>query len=155
MTTRQDAWSKDEDVLLAETVLRYIREGKTQMKAFEEVGHRLSRTPQACGFRWNANLRKHYKQAIELAKESRKKLAEAPINVETQFGEIGGQSINTFDQVIRQLEQLKGDYYKQNETSSDERHSDIQSLKQRLTQYERLIDEIYNKIHEVKKLNSK
>ncbi len=152
MTTRQDAWSKDEDVLLAETVLRYIREGKTQMKAFEEVGHRLSRTPQACGFRWNANLRKHYKQAIELAKESRKKLAEAPINVETQFGEIGGQSINTFDQVIRQLEQLKGDYYKQNETSSDERHSDIQSLKQRLTQYERLIDEIYNKIHEVKKI---
>ena len=36
--TRQDAWSQDEDLLLAEVVLRYIREGGTQLQAFEEVG---------------------------------------------------------------------------------------------------------------------
>ena len=37
-TTRQDAWTQDEDLLLAEVVLRSIREGGTQLQAFEEVG---------------------------------------------------------------------------------------------------------------------
>ncbi|GAE94123.1 prespore specific transcriptional activator RsfA [Gracilibacillus boraciitolerans JCM 21714] len=35
---RQDAWSHEDDLLLAETVLRHIREGSTQLKAFDEVG---------------------------------------------------------------------------------------------------------------------
>ncbi|MGM8214369.1 RsfA family transcriptional regulator [Bacillaceae bacterium W0354] len=151
MSTRQDAWSKDEDVLLAETVLRYIREGKTQMKAFEEVGHRLSRTPQACGFRWNANLRKHYRKAIDLAKQSRKKINDQPVNFESQSFEVAGdQRLKTVEQVIRQLEQLKGDYYKE-EPSIDLKQSDLHDLKRQLTQYEQLIDEIYSKIIEMKK----
>jgi prespore-specific regulator len=72
--TRQDAWSQDEDLLLAEVVLRYIREGGTQLQAFEEVGKRLSRTSAACGFRWNSYVRKQYKSGIELAKKQRKEL---------------------------------------------------------------------------------
>ncbi|WP_079508332.1 RsfA family transcriptional regulator [Mesobacillus jeotgali] len=70
--TRQDAWSQDEDLLLAEVVLRNIREGGTQLKAFEEVGKQLSRTGAACGFRWNSYVRKQYKSGIELAKKQRK-----------------------------------------------------------------------------------
>lgn len=70
--TRQDAWSQDEDLLLAEVVLRNIREGGTQLKAFEEVGKQLSRTAAACGFRWNSYVRKQYKSGIELAKKQRK-----------------------------------------------------------------------------------
>lgn len=73
-TMRQDAWTQDEDLLLAEVVLRYIREGKTQLAAFEEVGKRLSRTAAACGFRWNSYVRKQYKTGIELAKKQRKEL---------------------------------------------------------------------------------
>lgn len=73
-TTRQDAWSKDEDILLAEIVLRHIREGGTQLQAFEEVGKLLSRTSAACGFRWNSYVRKQYKSGIELAKKQRKQL---------------------------------------------------------------------------------
>ncbi|WP_033829319.1 RsfA family transcriptional regulator [Bacillus andreraoultii] len=73
-TVRQDAWSKDEDLLLAEVVLRHIREGSTQLKAFEEVGKKLSRTAAACGFRWNSSVRKQYKTGIELAKRQRKEL---------------------------------------------------------------------------------
>lgn len=73
-TTRQDAWSKDEDILLAEVVLRLIREGGTQLQAFEEVGKLLSRTSAACGFRWNSYVRKQYKSAIEFAKQQRKQL---------------------------------------------------------------------------------
>jgi prespore-specific regulator len=69
---RQDAWTQDEDLLLAELVLRHIREGSTQLRAFEEVGRRLTRTPAACGFRWNSYVRKQYKSGIELAKKQRK-----------------------------------------------------------------------------------
>jgi hypothetical protein len=56
---------------LAEVVLRYIREGSTQLKAFEEVGERLSRTSAACGFRWNSFVRKQFKEAIIHAKKIR------------------------------------------------------------------------------------
>ena len=70
--SRQDGWSQDEDVYLAEVVLRHIREGSTQLKAFEEVGKGLSRTPAACGFRWNSYVRKQYLDGIELAKKARK-----------------------------------------------------------------------------------
>lgn len=73
-SVRQDAWTKDEDLFLAEVVLRHIREGSTQLRAFEEVGKALSRTAAACGFRWNSTVRKQYKAAIELAKKERKKL---------------------------------------------------------------------------------
>jgi len=69
---RQDAWSHEDDLLLAETVLRHIREGSTQLKAFEEVGDKLNRTSAACGFRWNAEVRTKYENAIDLAKRQRK-----------------------------------------------------------------------------------
>ncbi|RPF56093.1 RsfA family transcriptional regulator [Aquisalibacillus elongatus] len=147
MSTRQDAWTKDEDLLLAETVLRYIREGKTQMKAFEEVGNRLSRTPQACGFRWNANLRKQYRQAIGLAKQSRKKISEQTISAPPA----GSKRLTVFDEVITQLEQLKGDYYKGGHRVNQDEPDEYAHLRQQLDQYEQLIDEIYEKISEVKK----
>ncbi|WP_209125475.1 RsfA family transcriptional regulator [Alkalihalobacillus sp. BA299] len=70
---RQDAWTNDEDLILAEVVLRHIREGSTQLAAFEEVGERLQRTSAACGFRWNSTIRKKYDAAITLAKKQRKK----------------------------------------------------------------------------------
>ncbi|WP_102348187.1 RsfA family transcriptional regulator [Bacillus sp. Marseille-P3661] len=72
MIQRQDAWSEEDDLLLAETVLRHIREGSTQLNAFEEVGDRLNRTSAACGFRWNAVVRQDYMKAIALAKKQRK-----------------------------------------------------------------------------------
>lgn len=72
--TRQDAWTQDEDLFLAEVVLRHIREGGTQLSAFEEVGRALTRTAAACGFRWNSYVRKKYQSGIELAKKQRKEL---------------------------------------------------------------------------------
>lgn len=79
---RQDAWSHEDDLLLAETVLRHIREGSTQLKAFDEVGDILNRTSAACGFRWNAEVRKKYHSAIDLAKRKRKKLKRRQISEE-------------------------------------------------------------------------
>lgn len=71
-TGRQDAWTMEEDRLLAEIVLEHIRAGSTQLKAFEEVGAKLSRTAAACGFRWNSYVRKKYKNEISEAKKARK-----------------------------------------------------------------------------------
>lgn len=72
MKVRQDAWSEENDLLLAETVLRHVREGSTQLKAFEEIGDTLNRTAAACGFRWNAVIRKQYEKALGLARKQRK-----------------------------------------------------------------------------------
>ncbi|MBO1512769.1 RsfA family transcriptional regulator [Metabacillus bambusae] len=72
MKQRQDAWSEENDLLLAETVLRHVREGSTQLNAFEEVGDKLNRTSAACGFRWNAVVRHDYEKALQLAKKQRK-----------------------------------------------------------------------------------
>lgn len=69
---RQDAWMEENDILLAETVLRHVREGSTQLSAFEEVGDQLNRTAAACGFRWNAVVRQSYEQELEEAKKERK-----------------------------------------------------------------------------------
>lgn len=69
---RQDAWMEENDVLLAETVLRHVREGSTQLSAFEEVGDALNRTAAACGFRWNAVVRRDYEEELEEAKKERK-----------------------------------------------------------------------------------
>ncbi|GED13046.1 precorrin-3B C17-methyltransferase [Aneurinibacillus migulanus] len=75
--TRQDAWTPDDDLLLAEVTLRHIREGSTQLCAFEEVGERLSRTAAACGFRWNSAVRKRYEDAIQIAKAHRQERKKA------------------------------------------------------------------------------
>lgn len=72
MKSRQDAWTDENDLILAETVLRHVREGSTQLNAFEEVGDSLNRTSAACGFRWNAVVRHNYEQALQLAKKQRK-----------------------------------------------------------------------------------
>lgn len=85
--TRQDAWSQDEDLLLAEVVLRHIREGSTQLTAFEEVGKKLTRTSAACGFRWNSFVRKQHSSAIEIAKKQRKdnqKESKEPVEIKVE-----------------------------------------------------------------------
>ena len=84
MKTRQDAWTREDDLLLAETVLRHIRSGSTQLKAFDEVGDKLNRTSAACGFRWNAEVRQNYEDAVQLAKKQRKELKRLEANVEKE-----------------------------------------------------------------------
>jgi prespore-specific regulator len=84
-TTRQDAWTEDEDLLLAEVVLRHIRDGGTQLQAFEEVGRKLSRTAAACGFRWNSFVRKQYISGIELAKKQRKEQKKNASKLDAKF----------------------------------------------------------------------
>ncbi|UOQ47337.1 RsfA family transcriptional regulator [Gracilibacillus caseinilyticus] len=91
---RQDAWSHEDDLLLAETVLRHIREGGTQLQAFDEVGDKLNRTSAACGFRWNAEVRQNYEQAVQIAKKQRKDRKRALANQNTEFSTAKPASTN-------------------------------------------------------------
>lgn len=70
---RQDAWSHEEDLLLKDIVLDYIQSGLTQLEAFDLVAKEVHRTPAACGFRWNKELRHQYKTEISEAKQVRHK----------------------------------------------------------------------------------
>ncbi|RBW70437.1 RsfA family transcriptional regulator [Bacillus taeanensis] len=117
MKIRQDAWSHEDDLLLAETVLRHIREGSTQLNAFEEVGDRLNRTSAAVGFRWNAIVRQKYEQAIGIAKKHRKErkraqasqTAAAPSSPRISAEKTTIPDALSLDDVIRFLTKFKDD----------------------------------------------
>ena len=119
---RQDAWSHEDDLLLAETVLRHIREGSTQLNAFEEVGDKLNRTSAACGFRWNAEVRSKYVNAIDLAKRQRKELKrkqarEKMKTISKSSGNVQGNEV-TFDAVLAFLKNVKKDYDASNQSKA-------------------------------------
>lgn len=70
---REDAWTDNHDVTLAQTVISHIKNGSTQLAAFEDSASRLNRTAAACGFRWNKELRHQYETEINDAKLFRMK----------------------------------------------------------------------------------
>ncbi|MDF2816026.1 MAG: RsfA family transcriptional regulator [Paenibacillus sp.] len=124
---RQDAWSEEDDLILAEVTLRHIREGSTQLAAFEEVGDKIGRTSAACGFRWNSCVRKKYDAAISIAKAQRQKRSQykkhagsasvAAIatldqadSLSTYKSEGLSEESISIDAVIRFLRQWKGTY---------------------------------------------
>ncbi|MNW59237.1 Prespore-specific transcriptional regulator RsfA [compost metagenome] len=69
---RRDSWTDEDDIILANAVLKHIREDSTQLKGFEEASDKLCRTTSACGFRWNSMVRKKYEVELKEAKEIRK-----------------------------------------------------------------------------------
>lgn len=154
---RQDAWSHEDDLLLAETVLRHIREGSTQLNAFEEVGDELNRTSAACGFRWNAEVRNKYINAIDLAKRQRKERKRAQASqmkvkpkpkitlsesIPQDSSLIMEQSTElTFDHVIHFLQTIQENYYAANHSKekveklqlkNNELEAEINKLEQEL-----------------------
>jgi prespore-specific regulator len=168
--TRQDAWSQDEDLLLAEVVLRHIREGGTQLQAFEEVGKHLSRTSAACGFRWNSFVRKQYKSGIELAKKQRKEfkkqnnvqeLSQDLSHEESPASPSVPSDTVTFQSVIHFLESLykKAEVSLKNETAREKSNEKIKELEkkanaltaenERLTKSLKAIEEDYRSLIEI------
>ncbi|MBA4537626.1 RsfA family transcriptional regulator [Bacillus aquiflavi] len=143
-STRQDAWTPDEDLILAEIVLRHIREGGTQLQAFEEVGKQLSRTAAACGFRWNSSVRKQYKSGIELAKKQRKQykkqvqenkqLEKSKDSIETNKKEKASlqsesaKSAISFDEVLTYLKKLYQDAQINRQSNNEQNIDKIKQL---------------------------
>lgn len=120
---RQDAWSQEEDLVLAEVILSHIREGKTQLQAFEEVGKRLGRTSAACGFRWNATIRKSYSKAIKMAKEKKnavKTRREASLAVKQNHESKQPQPLGSMKDVILFLQEMD-----RSESASDQLQQEL------------------------------
>ncbi|GLO65894.1 MULTISPECIES: RsfA family transcriptional regulator [Oceanobacillus] len=143
--TRQDAWTEDEDKILADTVLRFIREGQTQLEAFKEVANTLSRTSAACGFRWNATIRKQHHQAIQNAKEQRKNgFKKQTIFATTSPGDFS-QS-HTIDTAIKILERMRTEYpqekQKEQEKLLERVIKENEQLKSKLAKYDRAWEEV-------------
>lgn len=108
-TMRQDAWTSEDDAILADVVLKHIKDGSTQLAGFNEASRRLGRTAAACGFRWNACVRKQYRPSIEVAKEERKDRKSARVQAQMEGGdyEHPTATLMTWAQVLRFLRQEK------------------------------------------------
>ena len=155
---RQDAWTPEDDLMLAEVTLRHIREGSTQLSAFEEVGQRIGRTPAACGFRWNSCVRKKYDAAIQIAKAQRQKRnSRKSAALEERTGGAGAErsgksasateesvSIDSIIRFLRQWKQSQGELtrtIRQLEKQLQEKEEEIAKLK---AENERLASEVNN-----------
>ncbi len=111
--SRSDAWTPEDDVTLAELVLRHIREGSTQLVAFDEAASLLGRTSAACGYRWNGVVRRHYEDAIKEAKQVRRKALEERRNRRPNRTQItlGSEHEFTLDVLIRGLRDFERRYH--------------------------------------------
>lgn len=121
-------WRSEEDQLLKETVLRTIQNGGTQLKAFAEVGKKLGRTPGACGFRWNAVLRKMDPVSYQEAKRKRV-YRQLKKNKELQIDSIA-RVIQLLEKVDKERTRLKNRVEELN-----------QNLHKRMAEYQRLVKE--------------
>ncbi|WP_010096801.1 RsfA family transcriptional regulator [Ornithinibacillus scapharcae] len=147
--TRQDAWTEDEDVILAQTVLRYIGEGKTQLEAFKEVAKQLSRTSAACGFRWNATIRKQYQDEIQRAKEERKLGGRKALwNIDKVEN---GDEKDTIESAIMLLEKMKSNFAEHQDLAKKEQEKLLKKLEEenkklrlQLQRYENAWEEMGN-----------
>ncbi|MED0940276.1 RsfA family transcriptional regulator [Bacillus mobilis] len=148
--SRQDSWTDDNDLLLASTVLQYIRNGETQLAAFKEVAKLLARTPSACGFRWNSYVRKKYEKEIQQAKQERKVGNNIPLSPPEK--ETNSFSI-TLDDIILFLQNYKDVNELTNLQSQIENlEAENQSLLQRLTMYEEEYRMLLNHIDKTRNL---
>ncbi|MCY0901474.1 MAG: RsfA family transcriptional regulator [Firmicutes bacterium] len=111
--SRSDAWTPEDDVTLAELVLKHIREGSTQLIAFDEAASLLGRTSAACGYRWNGVVRRHYDEAIREAKQVRRKALEERRNRRPNRTQImlGENHEFTLDLLIRGLRDFERRYH--------------------------------------------
>ncbi|PAD84991.1 hypothetical protein CHH57_02105 [Niallia circulans] len=73
-------WTSEQDNILAEAVLRHIREGGTAIEAFGEVGKKLNRSAAKCGYRWNNIVRFNYENAFNDAKKYRYNVKYGKVN---------------------------------------------------------------------------
>lgn len=148
--------TQEQDQILADTVLRHIESGSTQLKAFEDSGERLFRTASACGFRWNAIVRKQYKYEIEEAKRRRNQpLKDNPLDY--QIKQINPPEVLTFQMVIERVREL-GEVEKYNKILKKENInllSECKSLQSKLLSLQKDYDSILRIIDRARQMSHK
>lgn len=142
---RQDAWTDDEDVVLAKMVLYHMKEGKTQLEAFKEAAEKLARTPAACGYRWNASLRKKYTEDIAHIKRS------SPTGREsTSENTVNSEEEHTIERAISILKKFKMAKEEQNDhLHVREQFIALQKENERLLKVVQLYEAAFKEIHNI------
>jgi len=135
---RQDGWTKNEDETLGKIVLAHIMAGSTQLKAFEEASVTLKRTAAACGFNWNAFLRKEYTDQISQAKKKRTTKNPDVPTVESDYSIVMTQ----LNKVIEKISTLKEQNDRLEEKNKD--------LNQVITKLEKQKQQLTEEMKEVK-----
>lgn len=97
---RKDQWTIEDDEKLAEIVIQFVQNGKTQLDAFEEAAKVLNRTKQACGFRWNKTLRGQYGQMLNSVRKRPKQLMRSHLKL----------ALNSFDELTKNYNDLEIKY---------------------------------------------
>lgn len=112
---RRDSWNLKHDSTLAEIVIGHIKNGSTQLKAFEEAANELNRSESACGFRWNSVIRKQHKEEIKRAKEirlqSRSKHTSKRVDKMVSTGISTNSETSPIDLIIQSLVALKDQFH--------------------------------------------
>mgnify|MGYP003409821217 FL=1 len=97
---RKDQWTVEDDEKLAEIVIQTVKEGKTQLEAFQRASEVLGRTKQACGFRWNKTLRQQYGQVLLSVKKRPKQMMQSHLKL----------ALSSYEQLAENYQQLEVKY---------------------------------------------
>ena len=101
---RKDQWTTADDEKLAEIVIGYVQNGKTQLEAFSQAAELLGRTKQACGFRWNKTLRLQYGHVLDNVRKRPKQMMRSHLKLAlTNFEELT-EAYNSLDLKYRELQ---------------------------------------------------
>lgn len=101
---RKDQWTTVDDEKLAEIVIGYVQNGKTQLEAFSQAAEVLGRTKQACGFRWNKTLRLQYGHVLDNVRKRPKQMMRSHLKLAlTNFEELT-EAYNSLDLKYRELQ---------------------------------------------------
>ena len=101
---RKDQWTTADDEKLAEIVIGYVQNGKTQLEAFSQAAEALGRTKQACGFRWNKTLRLQYGHVLDNVRKRPKQMMRSHLKLAlTNFEELT-EAYNSLDLKYRELQ---------------------------------------------------
>lgn len=148
-TMRQDAWTTEDDAILAEIVLKHIGDGSTQLAGFNEASRRLGRTAAACGFRWNAGVRKQFRPSIEVAKEERKERKSERIAAQLEGGDYDHPTatLMTWAQVLRFLRQEKN--------TAQQWASRWRAAERQNTEWREKYEELHREYRRIKEQNDK
>lgn len=97
---RKDQWTQEDDEQLAEIVIQSVKDGKTQLEAFQIAAEKLGRTKQACGFRWNKTLRNQYGQVLLHVKKRPKQVIQSHLKL----------ALTSYEQLAENYQQLELKY---------------------------------------------
>mgnify|MGYP001473424512 CR=1 FL=1 len=149
-----ELWTEDDDIKLAECVLRRVREGDSVVDACREFEDMTNgrRTAQAAKFHWHTKLRHRYSAAYELAKQEGKKnreLKRRKINqgerykdiMETVFDSEPNREILIDDILVlvkkfKEQEEAKGNFRDQYEKETNKLRRENEKIAKQLKQTE-------------------